>query len=596
MIDIINLNKKYDKYGKKVLENVNLSFQAGNIYIIKGISGSGKTTLLNIIAGIDNNYDGTINYEGKDISSFSKKERDTYLKNIGYVTQKSLLISTLSVLDNLRFINDDIKKIMHYAKMMNIEKLLYKKPSNLSGGERQRVAIIRALLLNQKIIIADEPTASLDEKNSLSLVDIYNKLKLENKVIIIATHNDYFDKIANAVITLDYGKSLFAPRMIMENKKSNKEIIKNKFNLKLNIKYVWKKFVSSNNIISILSLTIILLIFLGLISISLNIKREYIKMEDKRMNYHVFIVNDSEFDKYSRVYGNVYKYKNYIYEEKDYAVYGLLNEEDSSMLIPDAIAVGSFPKNSNEVLINQDTSLNVLLEQDIAKAIGRTIIINNENYVVSGVLTNNDQVLSNCYNANLNYTYGSINKVFMLYDEIKKIGKINSLYRSDDIMVFRNFYLYPEVLDYISNSQLNSFYINDLNSIIKDSNLYTKWLILGLISIGIITMIFVGNQITIDLYYRRKELGYLQLFGVYKKRLIFIFILQSLLNFFISFLFALSIYEIIALITYNIFSLNFQLSLLALGIIFVALIGYILLLIYIPLSKYFKKSILQLIN
>ena len=201
MIELKNITKKYDR---KVLDNVNLKLDYGKIYILKGISGSGKTTLLNIIGGIDNNYEGTYTLDNENIKKL--KNKNQFRKKIGYVFQQSLLISHLSIKDNLLLIKNDYKLVEELSKMFGLQSLLYKMPSELSIGERERVSIIRAIISNPKIIIADEPTASLDKTKASKIVDYFKQIKTKNRIIIISTHSNIFDCVADEIINIKYGK------------------------------------------------------------------------------------------------------------------------------------------------------------------------------------------------------------------------------------------------------------------------------------------------------------------------------------------------------------------------------------------------------
>ena len=145
-----HLGKRYDE---PVLKGLNYIFESGCIYVIKGVSGCGKTTLLNLIGGIETPDEGGIEYDSEEIRS-------------AYVFQKSLLLAGLSLRDNLRLIRDDDRRIEKLAAKLGIADLLDRLPEQLSGGERQRAAVLRALLNDPNLILADEPTASLDGANS----------------------------------------------------------------------------------------------------------------------------------------------------------------------------------------------------------------------------------------------------------------------------------------------------------------------------------------------------------------------------------------------------------------------------------------------
>ena len=195
-LEIKNVTKKYDR---TVLDGVTHTFEYGKLYVIKGVSGCGKTTLLNIMGGLDSNYEGEVLLDGEN-------GKTVLTEKVGYVFQQSLLISDLTVKDNLLLINDDIQKADEITERLGVRELYDKYPSQLSGGERQRIAVARALITGVKIILADEPTASLDGTNSALTAQLLAELCGEGCAVIVATHEHYFDTIADEIIHLDYGK------------------------------------------------------------------------------------------------------------------------------------------------------------------------------------------------------------------------------------------------------------------------------------------------------------------------------------------------------------------------------------------------------
>ena len=220
MICIKNLAKKFD-------ENTNLhfndlNFENGKSYAILGPSGCGKSTLLNMISGIIQPDTGSIIISSKDekdinVTELSQKQRDSFrFDNIGYIFQDYKLIEDFSVIDNIELLNLNGKK---YTKaeietMLDRVKLLPKKRQKvktLSGGEKQRVAIARALIKKSNIVLADEPTESLNEALSHEIVELLIKLsKEDNKTVIMVTHDTsltkYFDETINIADVLKEGE------------------------------------------------------------------------------------------------------------------------------------------------------------------------------------------------------------------------------------------------------------------------------------------------------------------------------------------------------------------------------------------------------
>tara|TARA_B100001248_G_scaffold116872_1_gene87454 strand:- start:13242 stop:13928 length:687 start_codon:yes stop_codon:yes gene_type:complete len=211
-----NLSKKYKKNkALKVLNNINFKFESGKIYSIVGPSGSGKSTLLNLLSLIDLPSSGYIEYNKKKIDTNSSIENDNIRsKNIGIIYQDKNLLSDFTAVENvmmpnLLISNNKFKSIELAKKLINklgLTSRLDHFPSELSGGENQRVAIARALINEPNIILADEPTGSLDFENAKQIFKILFNLKNKNRIIIFATHNRYFANMADCKIKMIGGK------------------------------------------------------------------------------------------------------------------------------------------------------------------------------------------------------------------------------------------------------------------------------------------------------------------------------------------------------------------------------------------------------
>jgi len=214
-IKINNLTKKYEKNKSiKVLNNISFNFESGKTYSIIGPSGSGKSTLLNLLSLIDNPTAGSIEISNYKIKSNNKVENDLIrAKKIGIIYQDKNLLSDFTALENVYLPNLLISK--EKQKSLELAKKLIKNvgmssrinhfPNELSGGENQRVAIARALINNPDIILADEPTGSLDSDNAKLVFKILFNLKNKNRIIIFATHNRYFANMADCKITMNNG-------------------------------------------------------------------------------------------------------------------------------------------------------------------------------------------------------------------------------------------------------------------------------------------------------------------------------------------------------------------------------------------------------
>ena len=199
ILEVKKVNYRYsdaepDDY---VLKNINLAFEQGKSYAIKGKSGSGKTTLLSLISGLEKNYEGKILYDGKDLA---KIDLDKYRSSdIGIVFQSYNLLPQFTAEENIILSMDisnlkDIdkkEKALELMKQVGLKKsLASRRVLKLSGGEQQRIAIARSLSYNPKIIIADEPTGNLDKETENEILKIFNTLAhKENKCVIIVTHS-----------------------------------------------------------------------------------------------------------------------------------------------------------------------------------------------------------------------------------------------------------------------------------------------------------------------------------------------------------------------------------------------------------------------
>ena len=207
--------KTFDNNKKiKVLNNLSFTFKKGNIYSIVGPSGSGKSTLLNILSLIDQPTFGQVKLENKDIKFEEKSKNDLIRANkIGIIYQQNNLLNDFTVIENVYLANLTI--IKNKNKAIENSKIILKKiglsnrlnhyPSQLSGGEMQRVAIARALVNNPDILLADEPTGSLDTDTAKEVFNIISSQKNSNRLIIFATHNRFFANKADCQLEMING-------------------------------------------------------------------------------------------------------------------------------------------------------------------------------------------------------------------------------------------------------------------------------------------------------------------------------------------------------------------------------------------------------
>ena len=207
-----NISKNFDTEKKiKVLKKLSYNFKKGKVYSLMGPSGSGKSTLLNLISLIDRPTNGSIKFDNALVNFKENNKNDIFrAKKIGIVYQQNNLLPDFTAFENLYLaslsINDNKKMAMLKAenllKKIGLSNRSDHFPSQLSGGESQRIAIARAIINDPDIILADEPTGSLDMKTAKDIFDLLNDQKKPNRLIIFATHNRFFAKKADYLLEL----------------------------------------------------------------------------------------------------------------------------------------------------------------------------------------------------------------------------------------------------------------------------------------------------------------------------------------------------------------------------------------------------------
>lgn len=213
MIDITNVKKSFGNLN--VLKGISLHIDKGEVVSIVGPSGAGKTTLLQIIGTLDKADEGTICIDGVDISSMSKNKLSEFRnQHIGFVFQFHQLLPEFTAMENIMipaFIagmsqSEAKKRAMELLTFMGLADRASHKPNELSGGEKQRVAVARALVNNPAVILADEPSGSLDTKNKAELHQLFFDLRNRfGQTFVIVTHDESLAKITDRTIHLRDG-------------------------------------------------------------------------------------------------------------------------------------------------------------------------------------------------------------------------------------------------------------------------------------------------------------------------------------------------------------------------------------------------------
>ena len=212
LISLKKISKSFSNNKKLVvLKKIDYSFSKGKIYSLMGPSGSGKSTLLNILSMIDQPTKGSLLINDSLINFNNSNKNDKIRSNkVGIIYQQNNLLPDFTAIENVYLaglaLNDDknnsIKKAKKIIKEVGLSSREHHYPSELSGGEMQRIAIARALINEPEIILADEPTGSLDHKTAKEVFKVLYKLKNKNRLIIYATHNRFFANLADCKLEM----------------------------------------------------------------------------------------------------------------------------------------------------------------------------------------------------------------------------------------------------------------------------------------------------------------------------------------------------------------------------------------------------------
>ncbi len=207
VIEIIDMSKSYQD--NIIFDKFNFEVEENTFNVVMGVSGSGKSTLLNIIGLLDKADSGDVILFGeKNIKPFSRKAEKLLREKIGYLFQNFALVENETVEYNLKLALDNIKgdkkeKIKEVLKEIELEGYENKKIYKCSGGEQQRVAIARLLLKQCDLILADEPTGSLDERNREIVIKLLKRMQSSGRTIVVVSHDPIFKDIADQIVFLD---------------------------------------------------------------------------------------------------------------------------------------------------------------------------------------------------------------------------------------------------------------------------------------------------------------------------------------------------------------------------------------------------------
>ena len=216
MIKVENLTKKFTRNGRDfdAVRNVSLEVKKGEFAAIIGHSGCGKTTLFNMIAGLIAPLSGKIYIDGSEITAMAENEKAVFRnQNMGYVLQGQSLLNNFTILDNIcmpAYLSSNSKEFRERAlellKQIGLEEFSKEYPSNQSGGEIRRVSIVRAMLNQPKVILADEPTSNLDPENSHKVMQMLKDISAQGTTVILSTHELEYLSYVDTVFKMNQGK------------------------------------------------------------------------------------------------------------------------------------------------------------------------------------------------------------------------------------------------------------------------------------------------------------------------------------------------------------------------------------------------------
>lgn len=216
LVEVQRVSKTYrDHVDVHALKDVTLSLSRGSFAAVTGPSGSGKSTLLNVLGGLDRPDTGKIQVAGVDLTATPAEQlADFRLRHIGFVFQAFNLLPVLSVVENLEFVSAlqgvqrarRRREARELLKAVGLEEIGHKRPNDLSGGQQQRVAVLRAIMTEPELVLADEPTANLDSANASLLLDMMERLNREKGVtFVFSTHDPLVMRRARRLIRLKDG-------------------------------------------------------------------------------------------------------------------------------------------------------------------------------------------------------------------------------------------------------------------------------------------------------------------------------------------------------------------------------------------------------
>ena len=599
---ILRIDSLTKEYGKgisyqKVLDDINLEFKSGEFVCILGESGSGKSSLLNIIGGLDNNYKGSININNRNLKYI---DLDEYRGDkLGFIFQNFNLIPSLSILDNIILpiekVKENYKEKKNRAflllKKLNIYSIRNKNINELSGGQKQRVAIARALINEPEIIIADEPTGALDEKNSIVILDILKEIQKMGKLVIVVTHSERVKDYATRVITIKDGKIDSDKKLKRVKEKDNSKIEFKKNNRYYLLKYGIRNILNNKK----RNLFITLASSIGLVGIILSL---FVGSGIKNYMHNLII------DKVDPLIYNIEKIDNsnlYFNEEEieDIEKINHVNKTIKNI----SYQVSKITSDDKDYNIDYFDSFNDI---DIEKGNTDGLVVNNYLNNKLGLLDNevSISIIDNYNVINFDIDVTGISKesglslvddskqVYISYDKLKEIYSNNKLELEPTNLIIKiddteNIEYVKRELKKLGFKCINNIDLyNELNTYLDIATFVLS--MFSFISL-IVSIIMISIITNITIIERTKEIGILRSIGFSKMNIKHIFNTEAILLGFVIGLVSINISKYVIKIVNNMLNKKFDI-ILNVSVTKYYLFGMILSVSLLYLSTYFSSK------
>ena len=626
MIEFQNVNYivKDGTIDKEIIKDISFKLPSCGMVVLSGKSGSGKTTILNLITNTIKKSSGKIFFDGHDYDTKKRSEIDLIRKNdISVVYQNEGLIEDLTIEENLKvclcakgIAFFDVKGLYEqYIEMLGLSMCLNTKAYNLSGGERVRVRILQAIIVEPKVLILDEPTASLDLENSKIVMEFLNSIK-DKILIVLSTHDlELLDGYEYSIIKINYGRIEYIN--ILDTTLNQKDELKRG---KTNIKYISKKVFRQKNIRVVLN-TVLLCISMVLVMLPCMMafynKADFFYNAYKTIDYDTYIISSVNYERMYTDMNTIYydnfdthKYKKLKFREFNYQAYEIIGNIKNNIIVDNDIQTNGIVLTDYMIYMMKE---NGLVKKDVS--IGSTINLSGNDLVIVDVvetnylwylsLDKNNMIVEGAYvdiyykNIFLNEEYAK--KLMDSYDDEEAKYRKNNFVCVDlsDEKESRKLleYLYKQKYEVISP------YDDDIKNSLKEYLMilkFNKYLFPLELTMMVISMYYLIVSL---LNSNRKKLGLLKSYGMNNSQIIFAMDYKFIGNLILSYASANVLYLIYFFWTnkFIIKSTQFNDYIIPynyLGLIFYTVIFALIsaVLLYISKKKLDKKDILDLLK